>query len=233
MNLLDEFTLLAYDDEGRRILDSTLLDYALGGALLVELALAERIGVPDGKVVVLDTTPVGDALVDEALSHIAQDDRTHKPGHWVKKLAKGVQQRVLDHLVASGVLRAEHSKVLAVFPRTRYPSAYGTEPVAETEARARIRAAVEGSGTVGARTGALCSLVAATGMGRKVFPEMDRKQLKARLEEIGEGDWAAEAVRGAIRDVQAAVAAVVVFSGDGGSDGGGGGGDGGGGGGGS
>ncbi|MDI6099020.1 GPP34 family phosphoprotein [Actinoplanes sp. NEAU-A12] len=236
MNLLEEFTLLAHDDEGRRIIDGTRLDYALGGALLVELALAERIGMSNRKVVVLDATPVGETLADETLTHIAGESRERKPSHWVRRPPKGVRQRVLDRLVTSEVLRAEHSRVLGVFPRTRYPSAHGTEPVAETAVRGRLRAAVERVGTVEPRTGALCALIAATEMDRKVFPDMDRKQVRARLAEIGEGDWAAEAVRKVIRDVQVAVAAAVVTGGggDGGSgDGGGGGGDGGGGGGGS
>jgi hypothetical protein len=233
MNLLEEFTLLAHDDEGRRIIDGTRLDIALGGALLVELALAERIAMEDERVVVLNTTPVGEALVDEALSRIAVDVRPRKPSYWVRNLAKGVRQRVLDRLVVSSVLRVERTRVLGVFPRTRYPSVYGTEPAVETATRERMRAAVEGAGTVGTRTGALCALVAATEMGRKVFPEMDRGLLDARLEEIAEGDWGAEAVRKVIRDIQVAVTAAVVVgvSGDGSGDGGGGGGDGGGGGG--
>ncbi|GAA1584882.1 GOLPH3/VPS74 family protein [Actinoplanes couchii] len=231
MDLLEELVLLAYADDGRRIIEGSGLDYALGGALLVELALAERIGVENGRVVVLDTTPVGSGLVTQALNRISTDGRDRKPGHWVRKLSEGVRQPVLDHLVASEVLRAEHSRVLVIFPRTRYPAVHGVEPAAETEARGRMRAALAGHGTVDPRTGALCALVAATGAARKIFPDMDRKVLRARLDEISEGQWAAEAVYRTIRDVQMAVAAAVVVTDGGGGDGGGGGGDGGGGGG--
>ncbi len=230
MNLLDELVLLAYDDEGRRIIDGGSLDYALAGALLVELALAERVGVENGRVVVLNTTPVDDGgLVTQALNRISADGRDRKPGHWVRKLSQGVRQPVLDHLVAAEVLRVVHSRVMIVFPRTRYPAVHGVEPIAETEARGRMRAALEGTGPVEPRTGALCALVAATGSERKIFPEMDRKLLRARLEEISEGEWAAEAVHRTIRDVQMAVAAAVVVTDGGGGDGGGGDGGGGGG----
>ena len=75
----------------------------------------------------------------------------------------------MDQLVAEGVLRREKDRVLWVFPRTRYPARHGVEPPAETEARQRMRAAVTGTGPVEPRTAALCALVAATDLDRKVF----------------------------------------------------------------
>ncbi|GIF11582.1 GOLPH3/VPS74 family protein [Actinoplanes teichomyceticus] len=210
MNLLGELLLLAYDDEGRKILDSIRLDYGLGGALLLELALAGRIDVVGQKVAVVDPRPTGDPLVDDALTRIRDDARSRKPAHWVGKFAKGTRKRVLDHLISAEVLRVEHGTVLWVFPRTTYPAAYGAEPVAETDARQRMRVAVTTAGEVDARTAALCSLVAATQMERKVFPDLDRRQVKARLKEIGEGSWAAAAVKRAIQDIQTAIMAGAV-----------------------
>jgi hypothetical protein len=223
MNLVEEFTLLAHDVEGGRIIGTTKLEYALGGALLVELALAERIGVFDGKVQVLSAAAVGNELVDGALSYILGGDRSRKPHYRVQRLGPAVRPRVLSHLVATGVLREEHSRVLWVFTRTLYPSAYGVESPVKTETISRMRAAVGRAGPVDARTAALCSLVEAAGMEHTVFPLMDRRQLRARLEEISQGDWATAAVRKAIRDVQHAVTVGGGDGGDGGGDGGGGG----------
>jgi hypothetical protein len=70
-----------------------------------------------------------------------------------------------------------------------------------------LRRAVSASGAVEPRTAALCALVAATGLDRKVFADLDRKRVKARLKEIGEGSWAADAVRQTIRATQAAITA--------------------------
>ena len=67
MNLPAEFALLAYDDDGKPVTDGTHLDNGLGGALLLELALAEKVDVEDKKVVVVDPAPTGDPLVDQAL----------------------------------------------------------------------------------------------------------------------------------------------------------------------
>jgi hypothetical protein len=210
MNLAEEFTLLAYADDGTPETDSTRLDHGLGGAVLLELVLAERLGMRDGKVAVRSPVPTGDPLIDDALARMAADGKERKPGHWVQQFAKGTRGRVLDALVTRGVLRRERGKVLLVFPRTTYPAAHGVEPVAEAEARRRMRNAVAGSGAVEPRTAALCALIAATGLDRKVFADMDRKQVKTRLKEISEGAWAAEAVRKTIAEVQAAVMVAVM-----------------------
>ena len=210
MNLADEFALLAHRDDGSPETDGTRLDRGLAGALLLELALAERIGVEGNKVVVRDPSPTGDRLVDDALTRIAADERGRKPGEWVAALARDVRVRTLDGLVEAGVLTKEESKVLLVFDVTRYPATERVEPAAETEARQRLVAAVSGQGPVEPRTAALCSLLAATGLDRKVFAGLDRKRVQARLKEISEGAWAAAAVKKTIEEIEAVMLITVV-----------------------
>lgn len=210
MSLAEEFLLLAYTDDGTPLTDGTHLDNGLGGALLLDLAMASRIDVADKRVVVLDSAPIGDPLADQALERIAGSEKSRKPGYWVSRFAKDTRPRVLERLVTEGVLTMEKDRVLGVFPRTRYPAAQGTEPPAETDARQRMRAAVLGDGTVEPRTAALCALVAATELDRKVFADLDRKRVKARLTEIGQGAWAAAAVRATIEEIQAAILIAIV-----------------------
>jgi hypothetical protein len=212
MNFAEEFALLAYRDDGTPDIDSTHLDHGLGGSLLLELAMADRIDIRDRKVVVRDATPTGDPLVDQALGRIVADDKLRKPEHWVRKFAKDTRKLTLNGLVDRGVLDREQGTVLLIFPRTRYPAPHGVQPAPEVQARHRLTAAVSGAGPVDARTAALCALVSATKLDRKVFRDLDRKQTQARLKEISAGDWAAAAVRKTIQDVQSAVIAAVVAS---------------------
>ena len=212
MNLAEEFTLLAYADDGTPLIDAMHLDNGLGGALLLELAMAGRVDVADKKVVILDQSPIGDPLLDVALQRMFEDVKERKPGHWVTQFAKDTRPLVLDKLVAQGVLTVEKDKVLWVFPRTRYPSPNGVQPAEETAAVDRMRAAVLGSGTVDPRTAALCSLVAATDIDKHVFADLDRTTVRARLKEIGEGAWAAAAVKKTIDEIQAAVMVAIVAS---------------------
>jgi hypothetical protein len=210
MNLAEEFALLAYGDDGAPDTDSVRLDNGLGGALLLELAIAGRLDIEDKKVVVRDGAPTGDPLVDQALARIVADDKARKPGYWVKKFAKDTRKLTLDRLVEQEVLVRRQDTVLLVFPRTRYPAPHGAEPVPETEARQRLTAAVSTSGPVEPRTAALCALVAATNLDRKVFRTLDRGVTKQRLAEISAGDWAATAVKKTIEEIQTAVLVAVV-----------------------
>jgi hypothetical protein len=211
-SLAEEFVLIAYADDGTPLTDGTHLDNGLGGAVLLELALAGRVDIADKKVILVDSRPTGDPLVDNAAVRIAEDTKPRKPGHWVSKFAKETRPLVLDKLVADGVLTMRTDKVLGLFPRKKFPAAYGVEPPVETDARQRMRAAVAGSGAVDPRTGALCALVAATDLDRKVFADLDRRQVKARLKEIGDGAWAAQAVKKTIEEIQSAVMVAIVAS---------------------
>jgi hypothetical protein len=210
MSLAEEFLLLAYADDGTPLTDGMHLDNGLGGALLLALALESRIDVVDKRVVVLNASPTGDPLVDQALERIVEAEKSRKPGYWVSKFAKDTRPRVLEKLVADGVLTMEKDRVLGVFPRTRYPAAQDSEPAVETAARQRMRAAVLSDGAVESRTAALCALVAATDLDRKVFADLDRKRVKARLQEISQGAWAAKAVQATIEEIQAAILIAIV-----------------------
>ena len=95
--------------------------------------------------------------------------------------------------------------VLLVFPRTRYPSPTGAQPPAETAARQRMAAALTTDGPVDARTAALLTLTRAVGLDRKIFRELPRQRVKARIEEIAAGDWASDAAKKAIEEMQAAL----------------------------
>ncbi|MEJ2852572.1 MULTISPECIES: GOLPH3/VPS74 family protein [unclassified Saccharothrix] len=209
LTLADELALLAYDDDGKRRLGQPALGYGLAGAVLVELTISGRVEVVDKKVVAVSTERIGHDVLDDALTRIA-DDRLRKPKAWIEKLSKGLTDQVLDGLAESGVLRREQDKVLLVFPRTRFPSPGGVEPPLETEVRARLARAVATDDPVDPRTAALCALIKAVQFERTVFAGQPRDRVKRRLKEISRGDWAADATRKAIEEVQAAVTLVLV-----------------------
>lgn len=202
--LTDELVLLAYDDNGVNRLGRPHLDYGLAGAVLLELALAGRVEVAEKRVVVTDPAPTGVPLLDEALATVGSG-RPRKPQDWIGKLAKGLPDRVLGGLVDAGVLRRESDRVLLVFPRTRYPSPTGAEPTVETAARERMAAALTTDGPVDARTAALLTLTRAVGLDRKLFRELPKERVTARMDEIAAGDWASAAAKKAIEEMQAAL----------------------------
>ena len=204
--LPDELLLLALDDERGTRAHATELEPGLAGAVLLDLALRERLDV-DGKVLrVLDPSPTGDAVLDAALATIAGEPKERPAKHWVSKLQKGVREQVSERLVAAGTLRRDEKKVLWVFPITRLPAA---DPAPEAAVRARLDGAVLIGTTPDERTAALAALVHATNLGRTVFPGAEHRAVKKRLAELAEGQWAAEAVRRVVQEAAAATTAVI------------------------
>jgi hypothetical protein len=205
--LSDELLLLGYGDTtGKPLVSAFALDLGLAGAVLVELILAGRIAVADGKIVVVDATPVDDSVAEAALDRIRSADRPRDPERWVRDLAKGVREKILDRLVATGVVEREESRMLGMFRVVRYPA---LNPAPETAAHGRLDAAIRHGDLSGRHTAALASLVRSTDLGPKLFPDLPADEVKTRLDEIADGDWAGKAVRDAITAIQTALATLV------------------------
>lgn len=205
VSLAEELLLLAYNDEtGRATTGSTELDCGLAGAVLLELALAGRIDIVDGRVSVVDATATGDPVTDGVLERLARAGKARKAEWWVGKLRSKTRPGVLARLTERGILRQERHKIMGLFPVRRYPS---VDPAVESAVRARLDLAVMKGVEPDVRTAALASLLHACGLARRTFPELNRRQLKARMKEIDEGQWAGAAVRKAIQSIHAAVAA--------------------------
>lgn len=202
--------LLAYEDlEGKSQVDSTTLQYAVAGAILVDLAAAERIDVVDEKVVVRDPSPTGTPYLDDALRRIAGERKQRKPHWWVDKLSGKSRQQVLDALVSRGVLRRDERRVLWVFPADRYP---GIVTAPEDDVRTRLRSVVLDGAPADEPTAALVAVTRAAGMTKQLFPGLDRparKAAEARMKEIAEGDWAGAAIKRALDEMYAAISVAV------------------------
>ena len=207
MLLADELLLLALDDtSGKSVAVSTNLDVALAAALLVDLALQERISVAPteagwrerGKVTVVDSSPTDDPDLDEVLARlVGKDGQKAKnlisPVSW-RPIYKGVRDRRLARLIQGGVLTEQRTELLGL---RRYPT---RDPRPEQEVRVRLRSALVNGLTPTERTVALIALLSASRILPKIFPAEDKKLIKTRAKRLSEGDWAAKAVRDAITE---------------------------------
>lgn len=207
LTLAEELVLLAYDDETGKLAGASYLPQALAGAFLAELALLGRVRLADDVVTVADATPTGDPLLDEALWRLdAVDGR--KPHVCLPVLADGSQRTVLNRLVERGLLREEQGKVLLVFRMTVYPT---EDARPEQLVRQRLDDAVVKQQPTDERTVALAMLVHACALGRTMFPDLDAKQLKSRLDELAD-HWATTATANAIDSARATQAALLAVT---------------------
>src|SRR6478752_10127835 len=120
--IAEDLLLLLLDDESGKLTNATFLDAGLGGALLVELALAEQVVVVKGgglwaraKVRPTRAAAPLDPVLGEALALVAEKERTAQD--LVGRLGKRRREPLLERLEAAGILRHQDDRVLGLVPR--------------------------------------------------------------------------------------------------------------------
>ena len=140
MRIAEEFLLLLRDEDGALSrAPEWLVRYALGAAVLMDLALENRIDTDARRLFLIDSSPVGDALLDPMLSEIVQTGGEHDALYWVEHAAHHadeIRETALARLVDNGVLRLSDDRFLRIFGTLHYPLA-GEE--AERDLIRRIR----------------------------------------------------------------------------------------------
>ena len=201
--------LLALRDQEGTIVAGTSYHYALGGAIVAELLLQERVAVEkDGKreyLGVVRSARVGDPILDECLTMIGEAARPKLVQSWVVKFAgiKRLKHRVAEGLCKKGILRADEDRVLGIFNRKVYPEA---DARPEKQLIDQIRVAVlSDSNSLDPRTVVLISLAHHSGLLRSALTRQEIKARKARLAQIEAGDAVGKAVKGAIDAMNAAL----------------------------
>ena len=201
--LAEELFLLADDRvTGRPLIDHAHLDLGLGGALLLDLALSQRVALSDFHVAVVGLAATGEPLLDKALSAIRIEGRAHEPDYWVRHLAKDVYHDVRDRLVSEGHLRLDDHKVFGLFPVHQTPQANDNVERGLTE---RLYDAVVVGHPPTPRTAALAALVSSVGLERHLFPRCDQRSIGRRMAELTSAQWVVEAVAQTVRATDAAL----------------------------
>ena len=210
--IAEDLLLLLLDDE-RGTVTSSHADVALGGALLLELALAEAVHVRErtsiwsgAKVAVTPGARVADPVLAEALARVAERERS--ASDLVNRLGRGARSALTARLADRGILRREDGRVLGLFPRTRWPEADGTH---EDEVRRRLTAVLVQGLDPDPRTGALVALLSAVDKAPSAveLAGVPARDVRRRAKQVAEGAWAAKAVRDAIAAATAATTAAI------------------------
>lgn len=183
LSLTEELLLLSLNDEKGTVVfaASTGLPFGLAGAVLMELAVREKIKVDGKKLVVIDSGNTGDAILDECLGLLRGALKPRTVQSWISKLGdrKSIRRGYLDRLVEKRILRREEHRVLWVFPATRFPT---SNPLEELEVRRRLRNAALTATAPDLQTLLLVSLVQACDLFGELFPDRDeRKKAKKRF----------------------------------------------------
>ncbi|MFD3481684.1 GPP34 family phosphoprotein [Streptomyces sp. NPDC058665] len=206
--IVEDLTLLMFDDKSGTIAGEGTLYYTLGGAVLVELGLGGHITVDENDAGMngLNVLPVvGDPLPDPVLraAHEKIAERKRGVQTLLIEIGTGMRETVLDRLVERGMLRRESRKRLGVFRTTATVAGDTGHKKALME---RVRAALIDGAEPDTRTTALIGLLSASG----TLPTLNRSipwsgTVYQRAKELEQVSWGAEAVNTAVMRTVAAV----------------------------
>lgn len=213
--LHEEIMLLALRDEKGTIASGTMYTFALGGAIVAELLLTERITVDETNrkkfVNVIDPTPLGDPIIDECLEKMNNAKRRAQLQTWVQRFAslRNLHHRVAMQLCNRSILRADQDKVLLLFTRRIYPE---LNPVPERKLIDRLHKAIfTDTRNIDSRTVVLVSLANGAQLLNTTFDKKKLKQRKQRIKQITNGDITGKATKDAIAAMQAAAMVAVIM----------------------
>jgi Golgi phosphoprotein 3 len=121
----DALYLLSLDEKkgGFDWVEHRRFDQALAGAILMELALANRIDADLKRLMLVDASPVGDDLHDRVLGMFGGKSEDLDASWWVEEVAfrmGDLKDILLARLKAAGVLQKSVGKGLLVFRKVRW-----------------------------------------------------------------------------------------------------------------
>ena len=112
MTFAEELLLLLHSEESGYFvpIPEWKMSCALAGAVLMDLAMEDRIDSDLNSLALNDATPTGDALLDPALEEIATAKGVHAPQYWVERIARQankISDTALNRLVKAGILDSD------------------------------------------------------------------------------------------------------------------------------
>ena len=207
LRFAEEITLLMLGDENGEFVNvpgwSMQCTYA--GAVLMDLALENRIDSDLERLILVDPTPLGDSLLDPTLTLIARERKTYEPCRWVERIADSaeeIRECALARLVERGILRREDDRFLWVFRSRRYPIVDGK---VEREVKLRIMGVLFGDEIPDPRDVVIICLADACGIFREMLSGKELDRASERIDQVRKLDLIGQAVSKAIWDIQASI----------------------------
>lgn len=203
LTLPEEILLLALQEDGRFIdLPDHALDHALAGALLMELCLRGRIDLDLHRLISVNTTSLGDDLLDPVLNAVTETENSQSAQYWVRMLvrdAREIRRRVIDRLVNRNILEREATGLRRVLRGDRHPM---VSSASQQEVRQRVLAVLRSTELPMPRDVVIIALAEACSVFDAVVDEEELMNLRPRILEIAGMDLLALSIMEVLVGVQ-------------------------------
>jgi Golgi phosphoprotein 3 len=209
LTLADEIVVLMLHDETGAIRPACtgVANIAIAGGILMELSLLGRIDTDLTSLFIVDSSPVGDKILDQALQQIATELQKRSSAWWIERLGLhngDLSGLVLERLVEAGILRAEDQRFLWVFSRRAYPQNSGRE---EREAKARLMSVIFDDTLPNPRDTLLVSLADSSGILDQMLNPKEMRKASKRIADVVALEEISRSVRAIVSNRRMALAA--------------------------
>jgi hypothetical protein len=207
LSFSEEIVLLLLDEtRGEFVpLPESVFAIVISGAALMDLALHNRIDTDLEKMMVVDRTPLGDDILDDALAGLGKKSAQLQIPDALYDVALAAEEyraRALKRLIARGILREENGRHLWVFRTRRYPVIDDSQ---QQEVRARLRQILLTDEIPDPRDVVLTCLVDACALTGFVLSEAELEAATPRIEQLRKMDLIGQAVTRAASETEAII----------------------------
>lgn len=176
-SLTDDFLLLAVRRNGRLALREKLR-FGVAAGELIQLASRGSVDINDGQITILDPTPVGDPLLDDAVAMMTTESPAAVPPtirRWIALYRPGLVGRHVAALKAAEAISEEQRKKLRLFQVTRLVI---IDVQRWDRTREQLDAIASGSADIGPEQAALAGLAEAVGLAAVLYRGKARERIK-------------------------------------------------------
>lgn len=203
----EEIVLLLLDEtKGEFVpLPESVFAIVIGGAALMDLALHNRIDTDLEKLMVVDRSPLGDDILDDALAVVAKKKGDLDITEALYDVALGAEDyraRALKRLIAHGILNEVSGRFLWVFQTRRYPVIDNAE---QQEVRTRMRQVLLTDEIPDPRDIVLVCLIDACALLGFVLGDDELDAARPRVEQLRKMDLIGQAVTKAASETEAII----------------------------
>ena len=186
------------------------IQYGIPGALLLDLALDDRIDLKDSRLLLKSARVADKGIMGDLATMISGTAVPKKTGYWIRKLARHYNKylkQILKDLEHKRLVRLEDRKFLGLIP---YQKSYLIESYTRSNLIRQLKGSIMVTRDPAGDNMALAGLVEACRMHRLLTTDREElRTIKTQMKKTVKESPVTDAVGKTIREVQAAIMASV------------------------
>jgi len=213
LTLAEDIILLLLDDDTGKLasIDLMTLNYAMAGAVLMDLALRNKIDNDLESLIVADSTPTGLQMLDTYLDKISSENKENNTRYWLTELSnygEDIVDSALNMLVEKKILKTEEKKILWVIATRVYPMIDDKE---EKEVKRRIIDLLMSDEIPTPQDVVLVSLMDTCSLFTTILSSKEVEKLSSRIEQIRKLDLIGQEVTKVLERLRSDIAEAMLM----------------------